>query len=81
MSDLDEVEFYWENYQLDEEVVFRLGIDTPFSARASDDLEMGGSAETPILLEKEVERENFPVGILVFKRPTRPPALLRNFAF
>ena len=30
-ADLDDVEFYWENDQLDVDVVLRPGIDTPFS--------------------------------------------------
>ena len=29
-ADLDDVEFYWENDQLDMDAVFRPGIDTPF---------------------------------------------------
>ena len=52
-ADLDDVEFYWENDQLDIDAVFRAGIHTPFSATAFDDLEMGGgSAENPILLDE-----------------------------
>ena len=46
-SDLDDVEFYWEKDQLDVDAVSRPGIDTPFSPTTFDDLEMGGSAETP----------------------------------
>ena len=30
VSDLDDMDFYWENDQLDEDAVFRPGIDTPF---------------------------------------------------
>ena len=52
-ADMDDVEFKWENDQLDVEAVFRPGIDTPFSPTAFDDLEMGkGSEENPILLDK-----------------------------
>ena len=29
LSDLDDVEFYWENAQVDADAVFRPGIDTP----------------------------------------------------
>ena len=35
--DLDDVEFYWQNDQLDEDAVFRPGIDTPFSPTAFGD--------------------------------------------
>ena len=30
VSDLDDVEFYWENDRLDVEAVFKPGIDIPF---------------------------------------------------
>ena len=42
-ADLDNVEFHWENDQLDVDAVFRPGIDTLFSPTAFDDLKMGGS--------------------------------------
>ena len=51
-ADLDNVEFYWENDQLDAHAVFRPDIDTPFSPTALDDLEMGGAAVNPILLDE-----------------------------
>ena len=60
VSDLEDVELYWENDQLDVDAVFRPGIDTPFSPTAFDDLEMGGSAENPILLDEEEDKENSP---------------------
>ena len=79
-ADLDDVEFYWEKDQLDVHAVFRQGIDTPFSTTAFDDLEMeGGSAEHPILLDEEEDKENSP--------PTTPfseivpPSLLRSRPF
>ena len=59
-ADLDYVEFYWEKDQRDVEAVFRPGVDTPFSPTAFDDLEMGGSAENPILLGEEEDKENSP---------------------
>ena len=43
-ADLDDVDFYWENIQLDVDAVFRAGIDSPFSPTAFVDLEMGGSS-------------------------------------
>ena len=78
-ADLDDVAFYWENDQLDVHAVFRRDIDTPFSPTAFDDLEMGGSAENPILLDGEEDKENSPPTTTpVSERPTRPPALLRS---
>ena len=79
-ADLDDVELYWEYSQLDVDAVFRPGIDTTFSPTAFDDLEMGGSAENPILLDEEDNKENLP-------QPTTPvservpTALLRNRLF
>ena len=79
-ADMDDVEFYCKNDQLDVDAVFRPGIDTPFSTTAFDDLEMGGSAENPILLDEEEDKENFLLTTTtpVTERPTRPPALLRS---
>ena len=81
-ADLDDVEFYWENGQLDVDAVIRPGIDTPFSPTAFDDLEMGGSAENPLLLDEEGAKENSPPTTTpVSERPTRTPALLRSRPF
>ena len=51
-ADLDDVELHWENNELDVDAVFRMRIDTSFSPTTFDDLEMGGSAENPILLDE-----------------------------
>ena len=51
-ADLDDVEFYSKNDQLDVKVVFRPGLDTPLSPTAFEDLKMRGSAEKPILLDE-----------------------------
>ena len=80
--DLDDVEFYWENDQLDVDAVFRPGIYTHFPPTAFDDLKMGGSADNPILLDEEEDKENSPPTTTpVSERPTRPPALLRRHPF
>ena len=71
VSDLDDVEFYWENDQLDVDAVLRPGIDTPFSSTAFDNLEMGGSAENPILLDEE-DKENSPPTTPVWETNTTP---------
>ena len=42
LSDLEVIEFNWENSQLDMDAVFRPGIDTPFSPTTFDDLSMEG---------------------------------------
>ena len=83
MPDLDDVEFYWESAQLDVDAVFRPGIDTPFSSTAFDDLEIGGSAENPVLFDEEEEKENSPPPptLPACERLTRPPASLRSCPF
>ena len=82
-ADLDDVEFYWGSGQLDVDAVFRQCIDTPFSPTAFDDLEMGGSTETAILLDQEEDKENSPPTTTtpVSERPTRPLPLLRSRPF
>ena len=72
-ADLDVAEVYWENDLLDVDAVFRSGIDTSFSPTAFDVLEMGGSAENPILLDEEEDKENTPPTTTpVSERPTLP---------
>ena len=81
-ADLDDVDFYWEYLQLDVDAVLRRGIDTTFSTTAFDDLEMGSSAENPILLDEEEDKENSPPTITPnSETPTLPPALLRSRPF
>ena len=78
VSDLDDFEFRWENDRFDVDAVFRTGTDTAFSLTTFDDLEMGGSAGNPILLDKEEDKDNSLPTTPVSEWPTRPPALLRN---
>ena len=82
VSDLEEIEFSWENSQLDMDAVFRPGIDTPFSLAVFDDLLMGdGSVEKPIVLDEEQDKENAPPTTPESVRPTEPPRLQRSRAF
>ena len=78
VSDLDSFEFFRENDQLDVDAVFRPGIDTPFAPTAFDDLEMGGSANNPILLSEKEDKKNFPPQTPVSERLIRPPAMLKS---
>ena len=81
VSDLEDIEFNWEDSQLDMDAVFRPGIYTPFSPTAFDDLLMGdGSVENPILLDEEEDKENVPT-TPESVRPTEPPRLQRSRAF
>ena len=51
VSDLEDIEFNWQNSQLEMNAVFRPGIDTHFSPTIFDDLSMEGSVENPIVLD------------------------------
>ena len=70
VSDLEDIEFNWEDSQLDMDAVFRPGIDTPFSPTTFDDLSMEG---TPIVLDEEDDKKNAPPTTPVSERPTEPP--------
>ena len=56
VSDLEDIEFSWENPQMDMDVVFRPGIDKPFSPTIFDDSSVGGSVENPIVLDEEEDK-------------------------
>ena len=79
VSNLEDIEFNWENDQLDS--VFRPGIDTLFSPTTFDDLSMEGSVENHIVLDEEEGKENAAPSTPVSERPTEPPRLLRSCAF
>ena len=78
VSDLEDIEFNWENLQLDMDAVFRPGIDTAFSLTTFDDLSMEGSVKNPIVLDEEEDKENAPApapSTPESVRPTEPPRL------
>ena len=83
VSELEHIEFNWENSQLDMDAVFRPGIDTPFSPTTFDDLSMGdGSVENPIVLDEEEDKENAPPPTAPESvRHTEPPRLQGSRAF
>ena len=75
-ADLDDLEFYWENDQLDVDTVFKPSLDTTFSPTPFDDLEMGGgSSANSNLLNEEEDKENSPPPPTppVSQRPKQPP--------
>ena len=82
VSDLEDIEFNWENSQMDMNAVFRPDIDTPFSPTTFEDLSMDGSIENPIVLDEEEYKENAPPPLTrEFVRHTEPPRLQRSRAF
>ena len=82
VSDLEDIDFNWENPQSDTDAVFRPGIDTPFSPTTFDDLCIERSVENPIVLDEEEDKDNAPPPTTPESvRPTEPPRLQRSRAF
>ena len=82
LTDLEDIEFDWENSQLEMDARFRPGIDTPFSPTTFNDLSMEGSVEKPIVLDKGEDKENAPPPSTPESvRPTEPPRLQGSRAF
>ena len=82
VSDLEDIEFNWEDSQLDMDAVSRPSIDTPFSTSTFDDLSMEGTVENPIVLDEKQDKRNAPPPTTPESfRPTEPPRLQRSRAF
>ena len=83
VSNLEDIEFNWEDSQLDMDAVFRPGIDTPFSPNTFDDLLRNDeSVENRIVLDEEEDKENAPPPTTPESvRPPEPPRLQRRRAF
>ena len=78
LTDLEDIEFNWENSDLD--AVFRPCIDNPFSPITFDDLSMERSVEIPILLDEEEDQVNSAPTTTttpMTERPTEPTRLPR----
>ena len=56
VTDLEDIEFNWENSQLDKDTVLRPSTDTPFYPTTFDDFSMEGLVENPIVLNEEEDR-------------------------
>ena len=82
VSDLEDIQFDWENSQLYMDAVFRPSIDSPFSPTIFDDLSIEGSVENPNVLDEEEDQENAPAPSTPESvRPTERPRLQRSRAF
>ena len=81
LSDLEDIEFSWEDPAVDVDSVYRPGIDTPFSPSLFDDFHMEGStAANPIKVDDEEDKEkSAPTTTTTTttttesERPTEPP--------
>ena len=84
LSDLEDIEFSWEDPAVDMDSVYRPGIDTPFSPSILDDFQMEGSTATnPIKVDDEEDKaKSAPTTTTPeSERPTEPPRLLRSRPF
>ena len=84
LSDLEDIEFSWEDPAVDLDSVYRPGIDTPFSPSIFDDFQMQGSTATnPIIVDDEEDKENSAPTTTTpeSERPTEPPRLPRSRQF
>ena len=81
VSDLDVIEFHWEDLDFNMDKFFRPGIDTPFFSSTFNISELCSMAENPILIDDEEDKENTPPlrTIPVSERPTQPPVLMKSF--
>ena len=84
LSDLEDIEFSWEDPAVDMDNVYRPGIDTPFSPSTFDDLQMEGStAANPIFVDDEEDKENSAPTTSTPESEclTEPPRILRSCPF
>ena len=59
LSDLEDIEFSWEDPAVDMDSVYRPGNDSPFSPSIFDDFQMEGStAANPTIVDDEEDKEN-----------------------
>ena len=84
LSDLEDIEFIWEDPAVDMDIVCRLEIDTPFFPPIFDDFQMEGStAANPIIVDDEEDKEILAptTSTPEFERPTEPPRLPKSGPF
>ena len=87
LSDLEDIEFSWEDPAVDVDSVHRPGIDAPFSPSISDDFQMERlTAANPIIVvdDEEDEENSTPTTTTTTpesERPIEPPRLLRSRPF
>ena len=83
LSDLEDIEFFKVNSQVELDAVFRSGIDTLFHQQPSTSKRWGKQdhLKNPCVLDKEEDNENSPPTTPVSERPTETPKFLRNQTF
>ena len=73
-SGLDDIQFHWENPNIDMDAVYRPGIDTPFSPSLFENIPVAGSADYPIEIDDEQDRERVPHNTRVAETPATTTA-------
>ena len=81
VSDLENIEFSWEDPAVVMDSVYRPGIRKPFSPSLFEGFEMGSTAANPIIFDDEEDKKiSAPTTTTTTpesERPTEPPRLLR----
>ena len=80
VTDLEDIEFVFEDPDLNIDAVFRPGIDTPFSLSNFNVFEMFSLAENPIVIGKGLGKENSSNNSSL-RRPTQHPVKKRSRTF
>ena len=76
LTDLEDIEFSWEDSALEKDSAYRLETDTQFSPSIFDNFQMEGStAANPIIVDDEEDKENSAptTSTPESERPTEPP--------
>ena len=84
LSDLEDIEFSWEDPAVEKDNVYRPGIDTPFYPSIFHNFQMEEStAANPIIVDKEEDKENSAptTSTPESERPTEPPRRLTSCPF
>ena len=58
-SDLDDIQFHLENPKVEMDAVYRRGIDTPFSPSLFENFPVAGSADYPIEIDDEQDKNEY----------------------
>ena len=79
-SDLDDIQFHWETKNVEMDAVYRPCIDTHFSLLLFENFPVAGSADYPIELDVEQDKENEYHTTPESQRPMQPPLLHRSLS-
>ena len=72
VSDLEDIEFHWDDLDLSKYEVFQTCIHTPISPSTINAFETGSQVENPLLIEEEQDKNSFPpTATLASERLTR----------